>query len=175
MLANVDFNQGVRTMFGPKIRNNRFYVTFAALVLSGWLVGCEQQTAPDLADAQWQAFRVDFCTETSAHEYWETRDETKLALLQGAFYMDEVVATEKLVQSKNHRLYLVVNEDNTATTWALTLKRDQEHVSFFNTADPRQRFEARSDAMFYRALNTLLESHMNVGLDIFRKCELAGE
>lgn len=153
-------------------KGSKMYKGGLVLTLGLLLVGCEQQRAPDLVDSPWSAFRVDFCTETSGHEYWETRDEGKLTLLQGAFYMESPQPLERVVQSKNHRIFVVLNEGEAAATWQLTLKRDQENVTFFNTIDPSQSYQAETDAMFYRALNTLLESHMAMDVDIFRKCEI---
>lgn len=141
------------------------------------LGGCEQQAAPDFHTQQWGAFRVDFCTETSEMEFWETRDKDKLSLLQGAFVAEAPKLLDRVVQSPNHRLFVVLSpagEAGASTTWQITLKRDQAHVTFFNTADPTASYQANTDPMFYRALNTLLHSHMNESLDIFRKCELGG-
>ncbi len=136
------------------------------------LSACEQQRAPDLSETPWRAFRVDFCTEISEQEYWETRDADKLVLLQSAFYIENTQPTETIVRSRNHQIFVVIDHELGPSTWQLTLKRDQQHVAMFNTSDPTQSYQAQTDPMFYRALNTLLKSHMNESLDIFRKCSL---
>jgi hypothetical protein len=136
------------------------------------LSACGRSTAPDFHAQPWGAFKVEFCTEVSALEFWETRDADKLSLLQGALYIEDSTPLDHAVSSRNHRLFIVLNSETGSNTWQLTLKRDQEHVSFFNTAAPLQSYQAKTDPMFYRALNTLLTSHMGDTLDIFRKCEV---
>lgn len=137
-----------------------------------WLAACSD--APPALDQQpWQLLQARFCTADSALEIWETRDPEKLQLLQGAFYQGPAVRLDHLVKSPNHGLVLVVQGEAGPETWWLTLKLDQASVAFYNPKAPEQSWQAESDAMLYRALNTLLTSHMGESLDIFRRCEMS--
>lgn len=137
-----------------------------------WLPACSE--APPALDQQaWQLVQARFCTEDSPLEIWETRDADKLALLQGAFYQGPAHKLDHLIKSPNHALVLVVQGEQGSETWLMTLKLDQQTVAFFNPKNPEQSWQAESDAMLYRSLNTLLTSHMGETLDIFRRCEMA--
>ena len=136
--------------------------------------GCsEKPLSPDFFEVEWKALSVNFCTESSAHEAWQTRDKDKLELLQGALTVGNPQAMDHIVKSYNHAIEIELASEQGSEHWQLVINRDQQHVSYYQLANPARSFSAESDAMFYRALNTLLKSHMGESLDIFRKCELS--
>ncbi|BFM11898.1 hypothetical protein R50072_20510 [Simiduia litorea] len=113
-----------------------------------------------------------FCTNNSEREVWQTRDKDKLELLQGALTVENSQVIDHIIKSHNHVIEIELGADTGVERWRLVINRDQQHISFYQLENPTRSFTADSDAMFYRALNTLLKSHMSESLDIFRKCEM---
>ncbi|MDN3640052.1 hypothetical protein QWY82_14725 [Simiduia curdlanivorans] len=136
--------------------------------------GCsEKPVSPDFSEREWLAMTTIFCTTNSEREVWQTRDRDKLALLQGSLTVQSPQFIDHIIKSHNHVIEIELAADQGLERWRLVINRDQGHVSFYQLENPTRSFTADSDAMFYRALNTLLKSHMSESLDIFRKCEMS--
>ncbi|GAB3054126.1 hypothetical protein GCM10026915_18610 [Simiduia litorea] len=152
----------------PKIRFLAVITFFGFCVL-----GCSEKPAsPDFFVQEWRGMKAIFCTNNSEREVWQTRDKDKLELLQGALTVENSQVIDHIIKSHNHVIEIELGADTGVERWRLVINRDQQHISFYQLENPTRSFTADSDAMFYRALNTLLKSHMSESLDIFRKCEM---
>lgn len=139
------------------------------------LSACSQVEPPDFQAQSWRELSVRFCTDASALEVWTTRDKEKLELLQSALSLADFNPLDHVVRSHNHAIRIAIETEQGPQVWELVINRDQEHINLFNVQDPSQSYSAIGDEMFYRAVNTLLKSHMDESMNIFAKCEMASE